>query len=75
MTGFEYQAKASRTINHNLDKKEIEMHALHGMVGEIGEINSLYQKVFQGHPMDKEHLMKVIVEVDKSKTKFFETKK
>ena len=33
-------------------------HALHGMVGEIGEIHSLYQKTYQGHPFDDEHVQK-----------------
>ena len=33
------------------------MHALHGMVGEVGELNSLYQKVFQGHAFDEDHAM------------------
>lgn len=58
MTGNEYQFLAARTINKSLDMKEMESHALHGMVGEIGEIHSLFQKVYQGHEMDEEHLMK-----------------
>lgn len=53
-----YQLLASLTINKELSRKESEYHALHGMVGEIGEINSLYQKVYQGHEMDEEHLKK-----------------
>ena len=53
-----YQILASRTINKELSRKENEYHALHGMVGEIGEIHSLYQKVYQGHEMDEEHLKK-----------------
>jgi NTP pyrophosphatase (non-canonical NTP hydrolase) len=36
----------------------MEMHALHGMCGEIGELHSLYQKMYQGHQFDKEHAMK-----------------
>lgn len=28
------------------------------MVGEIGELHSLYQKVFQGHKFDEEHAKK-----------------
>ena len=30
------------------------------MVGEIGEIHSLYQKIYQGHSMDDEHLKKEV---------------
>ena len=40
MTGSEYQLLASRTINNNLTKYEQEKHALHGLVGEIGELHS-----------------------------------
>lgn len=53
----QYQKLASRTIANLIDG-EMEYHALHGLVGEIGEIHSLYQKVFQGHGMDEEHLKK-----------------
>lgn len=59
MTGNEYQKLAQRTMD--LKKRtpaEVEMHALHGMVGEIGELHSLYQKVYQGHAFDEEHAKK-----------------
>lgn len=54
----DYQGMAARTINHSNSPAEMEMHALHGMCGEIGELHSLYQKMYQGHPFDKEHAMK-----------------
>lgn len=60
MTGNEYQALASRTINKELENSEQKLHALHGMVGEIGEIHSLYQKTYQGHDFDKLHAMKEV---------------
>lgn len=60
MTGNKYQALASRTINDNLEISKVELHALHGLSGEVGEIHSLYQKVYQGHKMDDDHLMKEI---------------
>lgn len=53
-----YQKTAARTINKDLYPEEIEMHALHGMAGEIGELHSLYQKTFQGHKFDEEHAKK-----------------
>lgn len=58
MTGNEYQRLAARTINAKLSEKEVMKHALHGMVGEIGEIHSLYQKVYQEHELDYTHLKK-----------------
>lgn len=58
MKANEYQKLAARTINKKLAAQEKVYHALHGMVGEIGEIHSLYQKVFQGHDLDIQHLKK-----------------
>lgn len=55
-----YKRLAARTINKDLDVAEIENHALHGMVGEVGEIHSIYQKVYQGHDFSDEHLQKEI---------------
>ena len=58
MTGNEYQELAARTINKDLNNVQQEAHALHGMVGEIGEIHSIYQKAYQGHKSDYDHLKK-----------------
>lgn len=57
MTGNEYQKLAARTINQGLILGEQKNHALHGMVGEIGEIHSIYQKMYQGHAFDSDHMM------------------
>lgn len=58
MTGNEYQELAARTINKDLTMYETYMHALHGIVGEIGELHSIFQKRYQGHLPDKEHMKK-----------------
>ena len=58
LTANEYQELAARTINQNLSRYDKEMHALHGMVGEIGELNSIYQKAYQGHRADFNHIKK-----------------
>lgn len=58
MTGNEYQELASRTIRKGLSPHELKMHALHGLAGEVGEIHSLYQKVYQGHDIDEGHELK-----------------
>lgn len=58
MRANEYQELASRTINKNLNNEQVENHALHGMVGEIGELNSIYQKMYQGHIPDTNHMKK-----------------
>lgn len=54
----QYQALAQRTMNPCLDSFEQIYHALHGMVSEIGELHGLYQKHYQGHELDSEHLKK-----------------
>ena len=54
----QYQKLAQRTINNNLTHEEKEYHALHGMVGEIGELHSIYQKAYQGHKYTSTHIMR-----------------
>ena len=58
MTGNEYQQLAARTMNKDICPADQAMHALHGMVGEIGELHSIYQKRYQGHPVEREHIRK-----------------
>lgn len=53
MTLKEYQELASRTMPP-LPLSELELHALFGLVGEIGELHSIYQKKYQGHTEDTE---------------------
>lgn len=54
----EYQRLAERTINPNLGFTKLHHHALHGMSAEIGELHGIYQKSYQGHEVDKEHVKK-----------------
>lgn len=49
----EYQDRARRTQNKELCQGEKEMHALHGIASEAGEIHGIYQKEYQGHALDK----------------------
>ena len=59
MTPNEYQSEASRT-SPQVTNEELKLHALHGLCGEVGEIHSLFQKVYQGHEFDEVHLKKEI---------------
>lgn len=54
----EYQKAAARFINQKLYQCQQMTHALHGIAAESGEIHSLFQKEFQGHSIDPEHLKK-----------------
>lgn len=56
----EYQQLAARTINKSLTFEEASYHSLHGMVSEVGELHGLYQKHYQGHEMNAEHIKKEI---------------
>ncbi len=58
MSGNEYQELAARTIDKDLPKWKAEDHALKGMVAEMGELNGLYQKCYQGHVYTEEHYKK-----------------
>lgn len=53
-----YQALAARTINPAHDKADMLAHALHGLSAEVGEVHSLFQKLYQGHDLSFEHLEK-----------------
>lgn len=59
----EYQKLAARTINKQLPEQDQIKHALHGMVAEIGELHGIYQKVYQGHSPDEEHLKKEVGDI------------
>ena len=58
MKANDYQMLASRTINKNLYLDEMEIHAILGMASEVGELQGLYQKEYQGHEFDEAHAKK-----------------
>lgn len=51
MNFTEYQVLARRTQNVHINSHERLEHALHGLCAEVGEIHSIFQKVYQGHPV------------------------
>lgn len=57
MTVDAYQEAARRTQadSNNTDKL---YHAVFGLNSEAGEVAGILQKVYQGHPMDKYHLIR-----------------
>lgn len=57
MTLNGYQYAARRTQNGKLNSCERRMHALHGLASEVGEIHALYQKTFQGHPLNADSVV------------------
>jgi len=63
MTLNDYQTLAARTINPKLTGPEIESHAVHGLASEVGELHGIYQKSYQGHLFDTDHLKMEIGDV------------
>ena len=57
MHGNEYQYLAMRTASAKT-KKDMLYHGVFGLTSEAGEVAGLLQKVYQGHDLDDEHLIK-----------------
>lgn len=64
MTINEYQQKAMRTLNPELDQKDALLNSVMGLCGESGEAIDLVKKwLMQGHELDKEHLIRELGDV------------
>ena len=60
----EYQKLAMRTLNPEIDKKELILNASMGLCGESGEVIDLVKKhLFQEHDLDDEKLIKELGDV------------
>lgn len=56
MTFAEYEHSAHRTINQELTLEDLKHHALLGLGSEVGEIQGIFQKSYQGHVVDPENV-------------------
>lgn len=60
----EYQKLAMRTLNIDLNKKDILINGVMGLCGESGEAIDIVKKhLAQGHELDKEHLIKELGDI------------
>ena len=60
----EYQKEAMRTLNPDLDKKDVLINGVMGLCGEAGECIDIVKKhLAQGHALDKEKLVKELGDV------------
>lgn len=58
MTVNEYQHQAMRTLNPDLNPKDVLVNSVMGLCGESGEAIDIVKKwLMQGHELDKEHLI------------------
>ena len=64
MTINEYQQLAMRTVNPELDKKQMLINSVMGLCGESGEAIDIVKKWFaHGHELDTEHLKKELGDI------------
>ena len=57
LSANEYQKLAMRTASAKTEK-DMLYHGVFGLTSEAGEVAGLLQKVYQGHDLDDEHLIK-----------------
>ena len=64
MTINEYQHLAMRTLNPQLDKKDVLLNGVMGLCGESGEAIDIVKKwLAQGHELDREHLARELGDI------------
>lgn len=64
MTINEYQSLAMKTLNPELDKKDVLINGVMGLCGESGEAIDIVKKwLVQGHELDKAHLAKELGDI------------
>lgn len=54
----DYQRLAMRTCSITDDDKAKMMHGVLGLTSEAGEVAGIFQKIYQGHDFDRNHLIK-----------------
>ena len=60
----EYQRLAMKTLNPELDKKDVLINGVMGLCGESGEAIDIVKKhLAQGHPLDREKLIKELGDI------------
>ena len=64
MTINEYQNLAMKTLNPELDKKDVLINGVMGLCGESGEAIDIVKKwLAQGHELDREKLAKELGDI------------
>lgn len=58
MTPNEYQKLAMRTCSVSDNKGKMLLHGVFGLAAEAGEVSSIFQKEYQGHEIEGEHVKK-----------------
>ena len=58
MTGNEYQVLSMRTCIITEYTEAKLRHGVFGLASEAGEVSGIFQKVYQGHELDIDHVVK-----------------
>ena len=60
----EYQRLALKTLNPDLDQKDVLINGVMGLCGESGEAIDIVKKwLHQGHELDREHLLRELGDI------------
>ena len=60
----DYQIAAMRTCNIPFNRTDDMLrHAVFGLASEAGEVAGIFQKSYQGHPVDLEHVKKELGDI------------
>lgn len=60
----DYQKEAMKTLNPELNKKDILINSVMGLCGESGKAIDIVKKwLMQGHDLDKNHLIKELGDI------------
>lgn len=64
MEANKYQELAMKTLNPNLNKKDVLINSVMGLCGESGEVIDLVKKYLaQGHPLDVDKMIEELGDV------------
>ena len=58
MTVEKYQEAARRTQPDGMSDQDKLFHAVFGLNSEAGEVAGIFQKIYQGHSVDENHLIR-----------------
>ncbi len=64
MTANEYQVLAMKTLNKDLDEREVLINGVMGLCGESGEVIDIVKKhISQGHSLNKDKIVEELGDV------------
>ena len=59
----DYSERATRTIPLGVTRDDLLKHSLFGLASEVGELQGIYQKYYQGHDIELEEVMEELGDI------------